>query len=215
MRKEQPDGYIFKEWNSVITVEQYNNASDFVKSDYVPFYLSLPSKAVEPIDKDINNLLREYINCFISDVSLYPTRTQDLTTGFIKNIRSLFPKDKEQENAVGFAEWINCCKYRNGKIHAPEFPNGAVTYKEAYQLYLNRFNSVSPTTESQESKTDYWKIGDKFTTPETEDKVFTVSAVSTHDVEARDSRSRAGYTVFSKSYINKYFQESKTEEEKK
>lgn len=48
-----------------------------------------------------------------------------------------------------------------------------------------------------------WLEGDKFTTPETDDLVFTVSKVHENDVEARDGRSRSGYTIFAKHYITK------------
>jgi len=54
-----------------------------------------------------------------------------------------------------------------------------------------------------DAKQDEWNAGDKFTTPETGDKVFTVTRHNKYDVEAIDSRSRAGFTVFSKSYITK------------
>lgn len=50
---------------------------------------------------------------------------------------------------------------------------------------------------------DEWNAGDKFTTPETGDKVFTVTRHNKYDVEAIDSRSRSGFTVFSKSYIKR------------
>ncbi len=48
-----------------------------------------------------------------------------------------------------------------------------------------------------------WNVGDKFTTPETGQTIFTVSKVTIFDVEAPDSRSRAGYTIFSKSWVTK------------
>lgn len=50
---------------------------------------------------------------------------------------------------------------------------------------------------------DDWKDGDQFTTPETGDKVFTVSSVSKYYVEARDARSCSGYTSFGKDYVTK------------
>lgn len=54
-----------------------------------------------------------------------------------------------------------------------------------------------------ETKHTNWEVGDKFTTPETGDKVFTVTSYNKNDVEAIDHRSRSGFTVFSKSYITK------------
>jgi len=48
-----------------------------------------------------------------------------------------------------------------------------------------------------------WNVGDKFTTPETGQTIFTVSKVTKFDVEAADSRSCAGYTIFTKSWITK------------
>lgn len=51
-----------------------------------------------------------------------------------------------------------------------------------------------------------WNVGDMFTTPETGQTIFTVSKVTKYDVEAVDSRSRAGYTVFSKSWITKVWE---------
>lgn len=55
-----------------------------------------------------------------------------------------------------------------------------------------------------------WNVGDKFTTPETGQTIFTVSKVSKYDVEAADSRSRAGYTIFSKSWITKVLEVKKS-----
>lgn len=48
-----------------------------------------------------------------------------------------------------------------------------------------------------------WCIGDKFTTPETDDKVFTVKSLGKSDVTANDARSRSGESSFLKSYITK------------
>jgi hypothetical protein len=67
---------------------------------------------------------------------------------------------------------------------------------------------VGPIQETEEND---WKIGDKFTTPETGDKIFTVNKVLNTTVEARDARSRAGVSSFDKSYITKV--KSKTIEE--
>lgn len=48
-----------------------------------------------------------------------------------------------------------------------------------------------------------WKIGDKFTTPETGEQVFTVIDFGHYDVVAKDKRSRSGETSFAKSYITR------------
>lgn len=48
-----------------------------------------------------------------------------------------------------------------------------------------------------------WKVGDRFTTPETGDQEFTVIEVSKRCVEARDRRSRTGITCFETSYITR------------
>lgn len=58
-------------------------------------------------------------------------------------------------------------------------------------------------TEIKDEMSNEWNIGDKFTTPETGKTIFTATKVSKYDVEAADSRSRAGYTIFSKSWITK------------
>lgn len=50
---------------------------------------------------------------------------------------------------------------------------------------------------------DDWKVGDKFTTPETNDTIFTVYEITGKDVVARDARSMAGYTNFAKWWITK------------
>jgi hypothetical protein len=49
-----------------------------------------------------------------------------------------------------------------------------------------------------------WKVGDKFTTPDTGDRVFTVTDCWQNDVDASDGRSRSGVTSFAKSYIIPY-----------
>ena len=56
-----------------------------------------------------------------------------------------------------------------------------------------------------------WNVGDMFTTPETGQILFTVSKVTNFDVEAADSRSRAGYTIFSKSWITKVWEINKSQ----
>ena len=49
-----------------------------------------------------------------------------------------------------------------------------------------------------------WKVGDKFTTPDTGDRIFTVVECWQNDVDANDGRSRSGVTSFAKSYIIPY-----------
>ena len=56
-----------------------------------------------------------------------------------------------------------------------------------------------------------WNVGDTFTTPETGQVIFTVSKVTNFDVEAADGRSRAGYTIFSKSWIAQVGKVKKTQ----
>ena len=46
-----------------------------------------------------------------------------------------------------------------------------------------------------------WKVGDKFTTPDTGDRVFTVNDCWQNDVDASDGRSRSDVSSFAKSYI--------------
>lgn len=58
-----------------------------------------------------------------------------------------------------------------------------------------------------------WNVGDKFKTPETGEKIFTVTRVNTYDVEAIDYRSRTGFTIFSKNYIEKVQKIKKTQSE--
>lgn len=48
-----------------------------------------------------------------------------------------------------------------------------------------------------------WEVGDKFTTPETGDKIFTVTRFNDYDVEAVDIRSATGFGIFAKWYITK------------
>lgn len=48
-----------------------------------------------------------------------------------------------------------------------------------------------------------WVIGDKFTTPETNSTIFTVSEVKNTFVIAKDKRSASGYGFFNKNYIKK------------
>lgn len=50
---------------------------------------------------------------------------------------------------------------------------------------------------------EQWNIGDKFTTPETGNTIFTVCEVKNISVEAYDKRSCAGITSFMKTYIQK------------
>jgi len=46
-----------------------------------------------------------------------------------------------------------------------------------------------------------WKVGDKFTTPDTGEDVFAVINCYKNDVDAKDGRSRSGVSSFAKSYI--------------
>lgn len=62
---------------------------------------------------------------------------------------------------------------------------------------------ISNQTKDETKDRNVWSVGDMFTTPETGQLIFTVSKVSKVDVEASDSRSRAGYTIFTKSSIVK------------
>lgn len=56
-----------------------------------------------------------------------------------------------------------------------------------------------------------WNVGDMFTTPETGQVIFSVSKVTNYDVEAIDRRSRAGYTIFTKSWITKVWEVNKSQ----
>ncbi len=61
-----------------------------------------------------------------------------------------------------------------------------------------------------DNKNNDWNVGDMFTTPETNGKCFTVYKVSKNDVEAFDSRSASGYTIFAKSYVTKVWDINKS-----
>ena len=56
-----------------------------------------------------------------------------------------------------------------------------------------------------------WNVGDMFTTSETGQTIFTVSKVLNNDVEAADSRSRAGVTSFTKSWVTKVWEVKKSQ----
>lgn len=62
----------------------------------------------------------------------------------------------------------------------------------------NQFTESAPVP----ADTD-WKEGDKFTTPETGDLIFTVNKVLKYDVKAKDRRSASGTTSFTKNWITK------------
>lgn len=82
--------------------------------------------------------------------------------------------------------------------------------EEAVQKMIDESKTPAPV---EEVTVDNWKIGDTFTTPETGDTLFIVSKVLKYDVEAQDARSRAGYTIFTKSYITKKVEGVKSAED--
>jgi len=71
------------------------------------------------------------------------------------------------------------------------------------QAYLASFE-VYQSAQYKLAEEPEWNIGDKFTTPETGETIFTVASVSKNNVEASDARSRAGVSSFLKSYIKKH-----------
>jgi hypothetical protein len=81
-------------------------------------------------------------------------------------------------------------------------PINTMSAEEAINKLLGILDDQNLVRVVNSLKTTF-EVGDKFTTPETGNKVFTVSRYNKHDVEAPDSRSRAGFTIFSKSYIKK------------
>lgn len=75
-----------------------------------------------------------------------------------------------------------------------DWANGTL---EAYQSQKDKGKK-----EGGERELDF-EVGDKFTTPETGDHVFTVTRFNKFDVEAIDYRSASGFGIFSKSHIKK------------
>lgn len=123
-----------------------------------------------------------------------------------------------------------CAKYRQHLASLPEYKADWITpdldgkkveVELQFEVYLGGSSGWAITTkegydDANEGrriialpKQPAWKVGDRFTTPETGDQIFTVSEVTEHDVEAWDMRSAAGYTIFSKSYIKKVESDSK------
>ena len=58
-----------------------------------------------------------------------------------------------------------------------------------------------------------WKVGDKFTTPDTGDRIFSVTDCWQNDVDAIDARSRSGVSSFAKDYIIPYEDVKQTQTE--
>lgn len=93
---------------------------------------------------------------------------------------------------------------KTGKIVASEFwVSWDKIGNSLFDNYTEFKDPVDIDKLRKESELDSWEVGDKFTTPETGDTVFTVTRHNKYDVEAIDYRSRAGFTIFSKSYITK------------